>query len=133
MQNTETGTGLAFWKKAVLGTLGGLVGTGAAIGVYYPAESKWCSDMFAQGSYCSGQGVLVLGITVPLCAVVASSISMLWTWYSIRIPPNAPWASVFSYSGRNRARNVACAVAIQAVYWAVFAFASYRLTLNLLL
>ncbi len=132
MQNRETGVRRAFWKKAALGTLAGLVGAGVAFAVFYPALAKVCSDMVARGSCCDGQSPLVLGITVPLCAVVASSISTLWTWYSFRMPPSSPWASVFTYVGGNRTRNVACAAAIQAVYWAIFAFAGYCLTRNLL-
>jgi hypothetical protein len=57
---------------------------------------------------------------------------MLWTWYSLRIPANKPWASVFSYRGKNRALNVGFAVAVQAVYWAIFALTVYRLSRNLL-
>ncbi len=131
-QNDGTNLRLGFWKRVFLGILGGLVGEITAIAVYLPAESKWCRDMSAQGSYCDGQGPLVLILTVPLCAILGSCVSLLWTWCSLGIRANNPWASVFSYCGRNRALNVGLAVAVQAVYWATFALAVYRLTRNLL-
>lgn len=123
---------LSFWKKVFLGILGGFAGEIAAIAVLPLAESKWCRNMSAQGSHCDGQGPLVLIFTVPLCAILGSCASMLWTWISVGIPAHKPWASIFSYSGRNRALNVAFAVAIQALYWAIFALATYLQTRNLL-
>lgn len=123
---------LTFWKKIILGILGGLAGEIAAIAVLPLAESKWCRDMSAQGSHCDGQGPLVLIFTVPLCAILGSCASMLWTWISVGIPAHKPWASIFSYCGGNRALNMAFAVAIQALYWAIFALAVYRFTRNLL-
>jgi len=131
-QNEATGPKLGFWKKVSLGILGGLVGEITAVAMLYPAGSSWCRDMYAQGSYCDGQGPLVLILTVPLCAVLGSCASVLWTWYSFRIRANNPCASVFSYCGRNRALNLGFAVAFQAVYWAIFALAMYLLTRNLL-
>lgn len=119
-------------EESVLGILGGLVGEITAIAIFPSAESNWCRDMSAQGSYCDGQGPLVLIPTVPLCAILGSCASIFWTWYSLRIRANAPWASVFSYCGRNRALNVGFAVAVQAVYWAIFALAVYLYTRNLL-
>lgn len=123
---------LTFWKKLFLGILGGFAGEITAIAVYPLAESKWCREMSAQGSYCDGQGVLVLIFTVPLCAMIGSCASMLWTWVSMGIRANHPWASVFSYCGRNRALNVGFAAAVQVLYWTIFALAAYRLTRNLL-
>ena len=132
MQNEETNLRLAFWKKVSLGILGGIIGEITAIAMYRPAESSWCKDMSAQGSYCDGQGPLVLILTVPLCAIFGSCASMLWTWYSLGISANNPSVSVFSYRGKNRLLNVVIAVAVQAGYWAFFALAVYRLTRNLL-
>jgi hypothetical protein len=132
MQNKETGIKLVFWKKLLLGTLGGILGEVAAIAMYHPAESKWCSDEFARGSYCDGQGPLILVLTVPLFAILASCVSMLWTWYSLSIPASSRWASVFSYSGKNRALNAGFALAVQAVYWTIFTLAVYRLSRSLL-
>jgi hypothetical protein len=40
--------------------------------------------------------------------------------------------SIFSYRGKNQARNVGFAVAVQVAYWAIFAFAVYLATRNLL-
>ncbi len=131
-RNETTDLKLGFWKKVSLGILGGLVGEITAIAIFPSAESNWCRDMSAQGSYCDGQGPLVLIPTVPLCAILGSCASIFWTWYSLRIRANAPWASVFSYCGRNRALNVGFAVAVQAVYWAIFALAVYLYTRNLL-
>jgi hypothetical protein len=76
MQNKRTGLRLAFWKKASLGILGGIVGEIIAIAMYHPAESSWCNDMSAQGSYCGGQGPLVLILTVPLGAI--SEVAFPW-------------------------------------------------------
>jgi hypothetical protein len=132
MQNEGTNLRLSFWKKVSLGILGGIVGEITAFAMLWPAESSWCRDMSAQGSYCDGQGPLVLIITVPIAAIFASSISMLWSWFGLRIPANNPWTSVFSYRGKHRVVNAGTAVAIQAVYWAIFALAVYRLTRNLL-
>ena len=132
MQNKQAAMKLAFWKKVLLGTLAGFVGEVAAIGMYFRAESKWCSDEFARGSYCDGQGPLILVFTVPLFAIVASCVCLLWTWYSLRLPANSRWASVFSYSGPNRASNTGFALAVQAVYWAIFVLAAYRLSRFLL-
>jgi hypothetical protein len=132
MQNKRTGLRLAFWKKASLGILGGIVGEIIAIAMYHPAESSWCRDISAKGSYCNGQGPLVLILTVPLGAILGSRVSMVWTWYCLRIRADNLWASVFSYCGRNRALNVGFAVAVQAVHWATFALAMYLLTRNLL-
>jgi uncharacterized membrane protein HdeD (DUF308 family) len=132
MQNEATGLKLGFWKKVFLGILGGIVGEITAIAMFYPAESSWCRDMYAKGSYCDGQGPLVLILTIPLCAILGSCASILWTWYSLRIRANNPWASVFSYCGRNRTLNVGIAIAIQALYWAIFALAIYHYTRSLL-
>ena len=123
---------LGFWKKVILGILGGLAGEITAFAVFFLAESNWCKDMNSQGSHCDGQGPLVLILTVPLCGMIGSCASMLWTWVSIAIPANKPWASVFSYSGGNRAPNIGSTVAVQALYWAIFALAVYHLTRNLL-
>ena len=131
-QNQATGPKLGFWKKVFLGILGGIVGEITAIAMLFPAESSWCRDMSAQGSYCDGQGPMVLILTVPLCAILGSCASIFWTWFSLRIRANNPWASVFSYCGRNRALNVGFAIAIQAIYWAAFASAVYLYTRNLL-
>lgn len=132
MQNVATDIRLAFWKKMSLGVLGGIIGEVMAIAMYCPAESSWCRDMSAQGSYCDGQGPMVLIFAIPLCAIVGSCASMLWTWYSLSIQANHPWASVFSYCGGSRTVNVRFAIAIQTVYWATFAFAVYLWTRNLL-
>jgi hypothetical protein len=131
-QNQATGPTLGFWKKVFLGTLGGIVGEITAIAMLFPAESSWCRDMSAQGSYCDGQGPMVLILTVPLSAILGSCASIVWTWYSLRIRANNPCASVFSYFGRNRALNVGIAIAIQALYWAIFALAIYHYTRSLL-
>ena len=123
---------LAFWKKVLLGSLGGFVGEILAVAVYPLAESAWCRDEFAQGSYCDGQGPLVLIFTLPLCAIVGSCVSMIWSWYSFGIRADTPWASVFSYCGSSRARNLGFAVAVQIMYWAIFARAVYLFTRSLL-
>jgi hypothetical protein len=132
MRNAEGSLKLGFWKKISIGLLGGIAGEVAAFAVFFQAQSNWCRDMVAQGSYCDGQGPLVLILTVPLSAVVAATVSMLWTWASLAIPAQSPWASVFGYRGNNRLLNVALVLAVQAVYWAIFALAVYRLTRNLL-
>ncbi len=131
-QNEATGFKLGFWKKVLLGIIGGIVGEITAVAMFYPAESSWCRDMYAQGSYCDGQGPLVLILTIPLCAILGSCAAILWTWYSLRIRANNPWASIFSYCGRNRALNVGLAVSFQTVYWAIFALTVYLYTRNLL-
>ncbi|MGA3008863.1 MAG: hypothetical protein ABSD72_01250 [Terracidiphilus sp.] len=123
---------LGFWKNVFLGALGGFVGEVMAVAMLYPAESSWCRDMYAQGSYCDGQGPLVLILTVPLCAIIGSCTAIIWTWYSLGIRANNPWASVFSYRGRNRALNVGLVIAVQAVYWVIFAWAIYLFTRSLL-
>lgn len=132
MQNVTTGLKLAFWKKMFLGILGGIVGEITAIVMFYPAESSWCRDLYARGSYCDGQGPFILILTVPLCAIIGSCASILWTWYSLGIRANSPWASVFSYCGGNRTLNIGIAVAVQAVYWAIFAWTIYLFSCNLL-
>ena len=131
-QNQATGPKLSFWKKVFLGTLGGIVGEITAIAMLFPAESSWCKDMSAQGSYCDGQGPMVLILTVPLSAILGSCASIVWTWHSLHIRANNPWASVFCYCGRNRTLNVGIAIAIQALYWAIFALAIYHYTRSLL-
>lgn len=131
-QNQASGLKLGFWKKVFLGTLGGIVGEITAIAMLFPAESSWCRDMSAQGSHCDGQGPMVLILTVPLSAILGSCASIVWTWCSLRIRANNPCTSVFSYCGRNRLLNVGIAVAIQALYWAIFALAIYLYTRNLL-
>jgi len=131
-QSGGTDPKLGFWKKVFLGILGGIVGEITAIAMSFPAESRLCRDMSAQGSHCDGQEPMILILTVPLCAILGSCVSIFWTWYSLRIRANHPWASVFSYCGSNRALNVGFAVAAQAVYWAIFALAVYLFTSNLL-
>ncbi|MDR3741531.1 MAG: hypothetical protein P4L40_21140 [Terracidiphilus sp.] len=123
---------LAFWKKLLLGMLGGAIGEVVAVSVCGPAISSWCRDLSAQGYNCDGQGSLILVFTIPLCAVLGSSLSTIWTWYSLRIPAERAYGSVFRYRGVKRALNVAVAIAIQAVYWSLFAFAAYQLTLGML-
>ncbi len=123
---------LSYWKKIILCGFGGLTGAIIAIAVFPFANSNWCRDMSAQGSHCDGQGGLILIITVPLCIVIGSCASILWTWISVAIPAQKPWASIFSYGGGNRAMNVAFAVAIQILYWTIFALITYSLTRSLL-
>ena len=131
-QNVAIRPTLAFWKKLLLGTLGGVIGEVIAIAVYRPAEESWCRDMAAQGSYCDGPGPLILIVTVPLCGIIGSCVATVWTWFSLRVSPESPYASVVSYRGENRALNVAIAVAIQLCYWSLFALAAYRVTRGLL-
>jgi hypothetical protein len=131
-QNDGIDRKLAFWKKFLLGILGGFAGEITGVAVFPSANSNWCRDMSAQGSHCDGQGGLVLIFTVPLCAIIGSCASILWTWISVTIPAKKPWASIFNYGGGNRAMNVVFAVAVQALYWAIFALAIYRFTRNLL-
>ena len=131
-EDERTHPKLAFWKKVLLGSLGGMIGEITAVAVYHSAESSWCRDMSAQGSYCDGQGIMVLFLTVPLGAILGGCISVLWTWYSLLIRATKPWASIFSYCGGNRALNLGFAAAVPIVYWAIFALAMYRLTRNLL-
>jgi hypothetical protein len=125
-------TSLAFWKKLLLGTLGGAMGEVVAISVYGPAESSWCREMSARGSHCDGQGPLILIFTIPICALLGSCVSTIWTAYSLRTPAQKTHASVFIYRGEKRALNVAVAITIQTVHWTVFAFAAYHLTLDML-
>lgn len=123
---------LPFWKKLLLGTLGGAIGEVVAISVCSPALSRWCRDLSAQGYSCDGQGSLILIFTIPVCALLGSCVSTVWTMYSLRIPAQKAHASVFTYRGENRALNVAVAIAIQAAYWSLFALAGYRLSLGML-
>jgi hypothetical protein len=114
--------------------LGGLVGGITAIAVFSPAQSAWCQAESARGSYCDGDGpMLLFALTIPLGAVVASSIAVLWTWFSFLIPADRLYASVFTYRGDRRGLNVGIALAVQAVYWSIFAVALYALTLRELL
>ena len=131
-KNVAVRPALVFWKKLLFGALGGVIGEVIAIAVYRPAEASWCRDMAAQGSYCDGQGPLILAFTVPLCGIIGSCVATVWTWFSLRISSESPYASVFSYRGENRARNAAIAVAVQLAYWSLFALAAYRVTRGLL-
>jgi hypothetical protein len=124
--------GQGAWKQVLLGTLGGFAGEVAAIAIYPTAESTWCRDMSAQGSYCDGQGPMVLILTVPLFAILGSCISLLWTSYGGHVPAESPRASVFSYRGGDRVLNIGFAVAVQATYWTIFTLAAYLLTRSLL-
>jgi hypothetical protein len=132
MQNEPTGLRLTLGKKMLMGLLGGIAGEITAIAVFPLAESMWCKDMFAQGPYCDGQGPLVLIFTIPGCAILGSCTSMVWTWYSLHIPANKPWASAFSYRGGNRVLNIGFAVAVQVAYWAALAGAVCLTTRNML-
>jgi hypothetical protein len=105
-QNEAMDLKLGFWKKEFLGILGGIVGEITAIAMFFQAQSIGCRDMYTKGTHCDGQAPLVLILTVPLCGILGSCASILWTWYSLRIRANNPWASVFSYCGRNRALNL---------------------------
>jgi len=132
MQKAGTNLKLAFWKKMSLGILGGIAGEVMSIAMYWLADSSWCRDMSSQGSYCDGQGPMVLVYTVPLSAILGSCDSMLWTCCSVAMPSNRSWASIFSYRGNNKALNVGFAIAVQIAYWTLFAFAVYLVTRNLL-
>lgn len=132
-QNAGVNQKLHFWKKLLLGIAGGFIAEIVAIAVYSPAEARWCREMAARGSYCDGQGVLILIFTVPLGAILGSFISLLWTWCSLRIPASSPWASVFTYSGKNRALHLGLALAIQIAYWSIFTLAAYLQACDLLL
>jgi len=132
MRNEAANVNLAFWKKFGLGEVGGLVGAIASIAALYSAEPQWCADMSAKGSYCDGQGGLILIFTLPVATVVGVIVAMLWSWSSLRISANSPWTSVFSYRGENRAKNVGIAIAIQIAYWAIFFLAFRAFSLSLL-
>ena len=125
LQSRDKNRKWTFWRDVLLGALGGLAAETAAIATFFPALSRWCWDSSVRGSYCNGFEVFALLFIVPFCAIFGSSVSMLWTWYSRRMPANNVWASVFTYSGRHRALNLALAIVVQAVYWALFALAVY--------
>jgi hypothetical protein len=134
MRNEETSKRLSYWKKVSIGMLGGVVGGITAIAVFFPAQSAWCTAESAKGSYCDGDGpMLLVALTIPVGSFVASSIAVLWTWFSFLIPADRHSASVFTYRGDLRGLNVGIALAVQSVYWSIFAVALYRLTLSELL
>jgi hypothetical protein len=109
-----------------LGLLGGLAGEISAI----------CSLSFGEWWVCrtehqlcnDGQGGMALIFTIPALSLFGSIITLLWTWASLRIPADMPWASVFSYSGTRRSLNWICAIAIQLIFWSLLTFAVFRLT-----
>jgi hypothetical protein len=123
---------LTFWKKLGLATFGALLAELIAVLAYTPAEAKWCADMTARGTYCDGQGPMILIFSVPLCAVLASCISSSWSWYRLRPSAKSPWAAVFSYRSPIGILNIGVAVAIQMLYWGIFALTTYWFTLHLL-
>jgi hypothetical protein len=132
-QNEEVGLELALWKKVLLGVLGGLSGAIAAIVVVDPAVSAWCRELYSKGWQCNGGlGSLFVIFTVPFGAILGSGVSVLWTRWTIRVPATRPWASVFSYCGRNRALNIGIAIAVQAIYWTIFVWVMYLISLKLL-
>lgn len=57
-----------------------------------------------------------VAILVPLLGAVLGSI---WTDYTIRVPPNKVYASVFTYNGRQKPLNRLLAL-FSSVLWIVF-------------
>ena len=121
-----------FWRRLGFAVFGAFLAEIIAVLVYGLAESKWCRDMFARGTYCDGQGPMILILIVPLCAILASCISSGWTWYSLRASVQSPRAPILSYRGSNRMLNIGFVVTVQALYWSTFTLAIYFLTLHLL-
>ncbi len=130
MQNEDAHRELTYWKKVSLGMLGGIVGGITAFAVFFPAQSAWCRAEEANGSYCRDGAMILFALTVPLSVVLGSIISLLWTWFSLLIPADCLYASVFSYCGDGRKLNAGIALAVQAFYWSSFAIALYRFTLS---
>jgi hypothetical protein len=112
---------------ASLGLVGGLMGEFTAVSSLSLGTWWWC----LKGSQVchDGQAGMVLIFTVPALSFFCSVLSLLWTWASLRIPSNNPFASVFRYSGSNRLLNWTCAIAIQLLFWPLLTIVVFRLTL----
>ena len=111
----------------ILGILGGIAGAIVAVGTLAGSEQWIC---YSQHQLCNdGQGGILLIFTLPFFSIVCSSIALVWTSWSFRIPEESAWASIFRYSGKRRTLNWLCAVTTQIVFWSFFTAAVFRITL----
>ena len=115
----------------LLGLLGGIVGEYVAVSTLCIGEEWICHTL---NQLCNdGQGGLAFIFTIPFCSFVCSGLALFWTWLSLRFREDAPWASVFQYSGPSRLLNWNFAIAIQLVYWSLFWFGFFYLTIKIIL
>jgi hypothetical protein len=111
----------------LLGTAGGCGGAIVAL-LTLVGALEW--ECYTRHFGCNdGQGGIMLIFTVPCFAIVCSSLALVWTSLSFRIPEASIWASVFRYSGERRLMNWLCALAIQASFWGILVAVVFRMTL----
>ena len=66
---------------------------------------------------CDGQGAIMLIIYVPMMFAIGGLIGTLWTWFTVRLPANNVYASVFLYRGPHPWVNRALAAILSIGPW----------------
>jgi hypothetical protein len=110
-----------------LGIMGGIGGAFVAF-VTLMSALEW--ECYSRHIGCNdGQGGIELIFTLPILSVVCSTLALVWTSLSFRIPEESVWASLYRYSGQRHLMNWVCAIAIQAIYWVLVSAVVFRGTL----
>jgi hypothetical protein len=109
----------------VAGLLGGLAGEFS--GVASLLLSLWFGCR-SQGQSCNtAQGDIGLIFTAPMGAMLGCVFAMWWTYATLKRSPSNPWASVFRYSGQERFKNCAFAIATPFALWVLVTVVVARL------
>jgi len=66
---------------------------------------------------CDGQGAAVLIFYVPFLFAVGGLVGTLWTWFTVRLPADNVYASVFTYRGPHRWLNRVLGVIMSIGPW----------------
>ena len=115
----------------ILGLVGGLAGGFTAVLALVLGTAWFCYKQYA---IChDGQAGIALIFTIPMLSLFGSAFSLFWTWCSLRLESRRLWASIFSYSGQQPGLNFILAGVIQLVYWALFSYCLFWLTINRIL
>ena len=79
--------------------------------------SLWLSCR-GQSQYCnSAQGDMGLIITVPAGSLLGCVFALFWTWMSLNVSSESPWAWVSRYSGASQVKNWTCAIGVPMAFW----------------
>lgn len=109
----------------IAGLLGGIAGESCGVGSLF--LGLWLSCLKEPQPCNTAQGDMGLIVTFPVGSILGSLLAIGWTWLTLKIPAGNPWSSVCSYSGPDRVRNWAYAIASQIVFWILLTWLFARL------
>jgi hypothetical protein len=115
-------------RYGILGLAGGLAGGFTAVFSLVLGMAWFCYKQYAVCH--DGQAGFALIFTIPMLSMFGSGLSLLWTRWTLQGARNRLWASIFCYSGQWPGLNFIGAIVIQLVYWAIFTYCIFWLTIN---